>query len=101
MDGLVVWVRFELKPGARSRFVSLVGENARASVRDEPGCRRFDVLTPQSDADVVHLYEIYDDRAAFEAHKQTRHYLAFKDASGQLVRSLVLEELDLRENASA
>lgn len=100
MDGLVVLVRFELKAGTRSKFESLVGENARASVRDEPGCRRFDVLTPQDGADVVHLYEIYNDAAAFEAHRQTPHYLAFRDATAELVQSLVVEELDLTENPS-
>ncbi len=101
MDGFVVLVRFELKSGTRAAFMSLVRVNARASVRDEPGCRRFDVLTPHDGTDVVHLYEIYDDRAAFEAHKQTPHYLVFKAASGELVQSLTLDELDLTENASA
>lgn len=101
MDGFVVLVRFDLKPGTRSTFESLVGVNAQASVRDEPGCRRFDVLTPQDATDVVHLYEIYNDRAAFEAHKQTPHYLAFRDATDELVQSFAVEELDLTENASA
>lgn len=100
MDGFVILVRFELKPGARSTFENQVGANARASVRDEPGCRRFDVLTPQDGADVVHLYEIYDDRTAFEAHKLTPHYLAFKEATSELVESLTLAELNLTENAA-
>ena len=101
MDGFVVLVRFEIEPGSRPEFEALVKRNAAASVRDEPGCRRFDVLTPRDGADQVVLYEIYDDRDAFEAHKRMPHYLAFKEASKSLVRSLTLDELDLDENAAA
>lgn len=101
MDGFVVLVKFVLQPGKRAEFENLVKVNAAASVRDEPGCRRFDVLTPRDGADAVVLYEIYNDRDAFEAHKQMPHYLAFKEASASLVQSLALEELDLSENASA
>ena len=99
MDGFVVLVRFELEPGKRGAFEVLVERNAAASVRDEPGCRRFDVLTPPDGADTVVLYEIYDDRDAFEAHKRMPHYLAFREESESLVRSLALEELDLSEHA--
>ena len=42
--------------------------------RDEPGCRRFDVVEPPGEADRILLYEIYDDRAAFEAHLKTPHF---------------------------
>ena len=45
--------------------------------RDEPGCRRFDVVEPQGEPDRVLLYEIYDDEAAFDAHAAPRITLAF------------------------
>ena len=100
MDGFVVLVRFVLQPGQRAAFEDLVKRNAAASVRDEPGCRRFDVLTPRDGSDHVVLYEIYNDRDAFEAHKRMPHYLAFKEASESLVQSLDLDELDLSEHAA-
>ena len=100
MDGFVVLVRFTLEPGVRAEFEALVKHNATASVRDEPGCRRFDVLTPRDGTDEVVLYEIYDDRDAFEAHRRMPHYLAFKEATEGLVRSLHIDELDLSENAA-
>ncbi len=101
MDGFVVLVRFELESGQRGAFQALVERNAAASVRDEPGCRRFDVLTPRDGSDTIVLYEIYDDRDAFEAHKRMPHYLAFKEETESLVRSLTLDELDLSEHAAA
>ena len=61
--------------------------NAGASARDEPGCRRFDVVVPLGEADRVFLYEIYDDRAAFDAHVKTAHYAAFDEASRPYVAS--------------
>ena len=100
MDGFVVLVRFAIEAGRRAEFEALVKTNAAASVRDEPGCRRFDVLIPRDGADEIVLYEIYDDADAFEAHKQMPHYLSFKEATAALVRSVTLDELDLNENAS-
>ena len=59
------------------RFRRLINENARASVRDEPGCRQFDVVVPDGEPDSIFLYEIYDDAAAFDAHKKTPHFAQF------------------------
>ena len=56
-------------------------------MRDEPGCRQFDVVTPDGGADRVVLYEIYDDAAAFEAHKHTPHFASFDRDSVPLVSS--------------
>jgi (4S)-4-hydroxy-5-phosphonooxypentane-2,3-dione isomerase len=80
-------VDFRLKPGTFDRFRNLIVENARASVRDEPGCRQFDVVTTDGDAHRVVLYEVYDDAAAFEAHKRTPHFAAFDRDSAPLVSS--------------
>ena len=41
---LSVFVTIQVKPGFRDRFVEAVLDDARGSVRDEPGCFRFDVL---------------------------------------------------------
>lgn len=89
-------VEFRLKPGTSERFRRLIGDNARASVRDEPGCRQFDVVVPQGDADRIVLYEIYDDAAAFDAHKKTQHFASFDRDSASLVaaKSVTLGQLD-------
>jgi autoinducer 2-degrading protein len=81
MTGYVIMVDFQLKPGSQAAFRRLIDENARASCRDEPGCRRFDVLEPMGESDRVVLYEIYDDRKAFDAHLKTQHFAAFDRAS--------------------
>ena len=84
MTGFVITVDFELKPGTLPAFRSLVEINARHSCRDEPGCRRFDVLVPPGQ-DRVFLYEIYDNREAFDAHLKTPHFELFNRESAPLI----------------
>ena len=85
MSGFVIIVDFRLKSGAKARFRRMIDDNARASVRDEPGCRRFDVVEPEGEPGRILLYEIYDDETAFDAHRRAPHYLAFDAESAPLV----------------
>jgi (4S)-4-hydroxy-5-phosphonooxypentane-2,3-dione isomerase len=95
VSGFVILVHFDLRDGAFDEFLRLVSENARASVADEPGCRRFDVLVPEGQRNRVTLYEIYDDRAAFEAHLRTAHFQRFDAATEALIASKEVIELSL------
>ena len=90
-----VVVDFQLKPGARAQFRRLIDVNADASVRDEPGCLQFDVLEPDGEGDRVLLYEIYTDKAAFEAHLRAPHYRTFADASADLCLEKKIIRCDL------
>ena len=91
---LVILVEFTLAPEASREFRRLVLENAAASLRDEPGCRQFDVLLPEGESgERVVLYEIYDDAAAFDAHLATGHYARFAAATEPLVRHKVVRRL--------
>jgi (4S)-4-hydroxy-5-phosphonooxypentane-2,3-dione isomerase len=91
----VILVEFAVEPGEEARFAQLVLENAQASKADEPGCRVFDVLhRPGADFPVV-LYEIYDDRAAFDAHLASPHFGHFDGAVKALVRDKRVTELKL------
>ncbi len=91
----MIIVDFQLKPGSRDAFRRLIDENAIASARGEPGCRRFDVLEPAGTRDRIVLYEIYDDRAAFDAHRRTAHFAAFDAASAAYVKSKTVTEYAL------
>jgi autoinducer 2-degrading protein len=77
-------VDFHLKQGARSEFRRLIDANADASVKTEPGCLQFDVLEPEGESDRMLLYEIYTDKAAFDAHLRTDHFRVFASASEAL-----------------
>ena len=85
MSAFVIIVDFKLKSGNRAKFRKLIDQNAETSVRDEPGCQRFDVLEPEGEDDRIVLYEIYDSRADLDAHIATKHYKTFDKASAVMV----------------
>ncbi len=72
-----VCVTFRIKPDRLDAFLPAMMENAAASLHNEPGCHRFDVCQNPADPAEIFLYELYTDVAAFEAHKQTPHFLTF------------------------
>jgi quinol monooxygenase YgiN len=75
----VVTVLFEPKPEHAAAFRAAMLANAKVSRETEPGCRQFDVCV-EADTGRTFLYELYDDRAAFEAHLAAVHFKAFDDA---------------------
>jgi quinol monooxygenase YgiN len=75
----VIIAEFTIKPGCIDAFLELTRQDARGSVANEAGCQQFDALLPETASDQVVLYEVYDDRAAFEVHLQSAHYLPFRD----------------------
>jgi quinol monooxygenase YgiN len=52
--------------------------------RKEPGNLRYDLFreTREGKGPVWHLYEIYVDRAAFDTHIASAHFLAFRAKIG-------------------
>jgi quinol monooxygenase YgiN len=100
MTPYVITVEFCLRAGALSQFLPLVVANANASLRDEPGCRRFDVLVPEGRKDRVLLYEIYDDEAAFAAHCRSAHFHAFDSASRDLCEAKTVQRHALATEGS-
>ena len=77
-----VTVAFRIKSGKMETFLPLMVSNARASRDGEPGCQIFDVCR---DEDIVFLYEVYDDRAAFDAHLASDHFREFDGAVADMV----------------
>ena len=71
---IAIFVSIKVKRGFRDQFVEATLGDARGSVENEPGCFRFDVLEDNSDPDLVHLYEIYRDQVAIDAHRMMPHY---------------------------
>ena len=75
---LIVHVDVAVVPDQREAFLAATEENATAS-RDEPGVVRFDVLSDRADPNRVVLVEIYRDEVAAAAHKETAHYVRWRD----------------------
>ncbi len=80
-----VCVTFVIKEGEMARFLPLMQENATRSLQDEAGCRQFDICSDPSRPGEVFLYELYDNRTAFDAHLASPHFLAFDSAVGPMI----------------
>ena len=74
----VTLVQVHVKPERINDFIEATKRNHEASVR-EPGNRRFDVLQAPDDPARFILYEAYADAAGAAAHKQTPHYLSWRE----------------------
>jgi autoinducer 2-degrading protein len=56
-------------PGQIDNYLAALQENAAASVH-EPGCRDFFITVSQKDPNHVFIFEVYDNAAALDAHRQ-------------------------------
>ena len=75
---LVVHVHVRVKPEFIDAFREATLANARASVL-EPGIARFDLVQQSDDPARFVLVEAYRSAEAPAAHKETVHYLKWRD----------------------
>src|SRR5690348_1232826 len=87
MNMKALFVSLTVKPDKRSEFLAGAEDDSTCSVRDEPGCLRFDVLEDDNDENKFYFYEVYTDDAAFTAHTQAPHYARWRKASEACVES--------------
>jgi quinol monooxygenase YgiN len=81
---LVVHVHVQVKPEYVESFKQATLANARESVK-EPGIARFDVVQQQDDSTRFVLVEAYRTTEAPAAHKETKHYQAWRDAVSHMM----------------
>jgi len=63
-----------IRPGCREEFFRLITDEVEHALRVEPGILRFDLARDQSDPDVLHVYAVYRDLAAYEFHCAQPYY---------------------------
>jgi autoinducer 2-degrading protein len=80
-------VRVKVKPEHIERYKQEIVADAIGSVRDEPGCLRFDVSIDNTDPTVLYFYEVYKDEAAFGEHLKAPHFIKYRDATKDMAES--------------
>jgi quinol monooxygenase YgiN len=65
------------KPGCEDALEAAAAQVVAAS-RAEPGCLRYDLWRESGYGRRYLIDELYVDRAAYEAHRATPHYAAFR-----------------------
>lgn len=73
-----VLVQVCVRPEFHDAFIAATRINCQHS-RNEPGNLRFDLLQSPEDPDRFILYEAYRTEDAARAHKETAHYLAWRE----------------------
>lgn len=91
----VVTVEFTIGAASARPFLVEMLANARASLT-ERGCIQFDVCADPVDHQRVFLYEVYIDRAAFDAHLSTEHFKMFDRTVAPWIESKVVKTWDLQ-----
>ncbi len=79
-------VYVDVKPEYAEAFLTASIENHNGT-RKEPGNVRFDVLRSDDDPTQFVLYEVFADEAAAKAHKETAHYLKWRDTVAPYMNS--------------
>jgi len=77
-------VDIDVVPGQIDNYLVALKENGAASVH-EPGCREFDILLSQKDPNHVLIFEVYNDAAAAQAHRETDHFKKYAAATKDMV----------------
>jgi len=70
---LINVVEYDIVPGQIDAYLAALKENGAATVK-EPGCHEFDILVSQKDPNHVLIFEVYNDAAAVQAHRETEHF---------------------------
>jgi autoinducer 2-degrading protein len=74
-----MFVTIKIKPGFAEQFKEASLGDAQGSVRDEPGCLRFDMHQSTSDPNTFHLYEVYENEDALaNGHRNAPHYVKWR-----------------------
>lgn len=75
---VVVVVFLEVHRAHEASMRSAIMTHARTCRAMEPGCVRYDVSLDPLDAASFLIYQVYENEAAFRAHKELPHYAAFR-----------------------
>jgi autoinducer 2-degrading protein len=81
----ILMVRLKVKEDRIDDFISTSIGDAKGSVMNEPGCRRFDIIQAANDPTSFAFCEVYNDETAFKAHGETEHFKIWDAAVGDML----------------
>lgn len=97
MSKIAVMGELTAHPGAFDQLFALMQKHAAAS-RAEAGCLRFDLMVPlEAGTDRLLLHELWEDRAALDAHGGTERMKQHRAATGPLIAKRHLDLCELRD----
>lgn len=85
MSKFAVVATYEIAPDRIAVFLPMLKAHRDRCLRDELGTLRFDILQPDRN---LMLYEVYEDEAAFQAHRQGESLVRFLQEAADVERTL-------------
>jgi (4S)-4-hydroxy-5-phosphonooxypentane-2,3-dione isomerase len=83
----IVLVQVQVREELLDEFTPAILENAARSVERDPGCHRFDVLQQEDDRTTWFFYEVYENENAWVQHRNSPHFLAFRQVADRALLS--------------
>ena len=74
-------------------YKTLLKEGAETAVRVEPGVLTLNAVYEKDHPTHVTVFEIYANKEAYEAHIHSPHFLKYKNATKDMVKSLELVDV--------
>lgn len=84
----------EIDSNYLDKYNAILEEEARASVKLEPGVIAIYPMNQQDHPTEIRILEIYKNREAYESHLKTAHFLKYKTTTLKMVRSLKLIDME-------
>jgi len=73
-------------------YKAFLREEIEASLRVEPGVKTLYAVSEKNNPSHITILEIYADTLAYQAHLKTPHFIKYKTATKDMVKSLELVE---------
>ena len=80
---IIIGGSYDVHPEDVAAFIAAV-EKVTEGSRKEAGCRLYQFSRALDDPNRICLFEIWADRAAFDLHLTTPHFLAYRDTTAKL-----------------
>ena len=87
--------RLTIDPAQLTAYNAALKEGIEAAIRLEPGVLTLYAVADKAKPENVTVFEIYASEEAYRSHLQTAHFMKYKTATAQMVKSLELSEVDL------
>jgi|SRR5581483_291568 quinol monooxygenase YgiN len=94
---LVIVGTVEIAAGRRDQLLPLLMAHKARCLKNEPGTLQFEIMVPHEDDTKLHLFEVYQNAAAFETHHNGPSVAQFRAEAAGIDRKISLTRCALVE----
>jgi len=84
---LIRWAELDIDPTRLNSFNAAANTLAEAVLRNEPGVAAYHAVSEAGNPGRVHVFEMYDDADAYQAHMRQTHFQDFRTTTERMVTS--------------